>query len=76
MMIIAGLIIAIGLIIDDSIIDIENIKRRNHQHREQGSDKNIATIIYEASIEMRLPMIYASLIIVLAMLPVLFLVGI
>jgi CzcA family heavy metal efflux pump len=76
MMIIAGIIIAIGLIIDDSIIDIQNIKRRIHQHREQGSDKNIATIIYEASIEMRLPMIYASLIIVLAMVPVLFLEGV
>jgi CzcA family heavy metal efflux pump len=76
MMIIAGIIIAIGLIIDDSIIDIANIKQQIHQHREKGSDKNIATIIYEASIEMRLPIIYASLIIVLALLPVLLLEGI
>ena len=60
MMIIAGLIIAIGLIIDDSIIDIENIKRRIQQHRDEGSDKNLATIIYEASIEMRSPIIYAD----------------
>jgi CzcA family heavy metal efflux pump len=76
MMIIAGLIIAIGLIIDDSIIDIENIKRRIHHYREAGSDKNLATIIYESSIEMRKPIIYASLIIVLAMLPILFLEGV
>jgi len=76
MMIIAGLIIAIGLIIDDSIIDIDNIKQRIHQNRESGSDKNIATIIYESSIEMRKPIIYASLIIVLAMLPILFLEGV
>ena len=75
MMIIAGLIIAIGLIIDDSIIDIENIKRRIQQHRDEGSDKNLATIIYESSIEMRSPVIYASLIIVLVMLPVFFLEG-
>ena len=75
MMIIAGLIIAVGLIIDDSIIDIENIKRRIQEHREEGSNKNLATIIYEASIEMRSPIIYASLIIVLAMVPVFFLEG-
>jgi len=76
MMIIAGLIIAIGLIIDDSIIDIENIKRRIHQHRERGSDKNTATIIYEAALEMRSPMVYAGLILVLAIMPILFLEGV
>ena len=76
MMIIAGLIIAIGLIIDDSIIDIENIKRRIREYRAEGSDKNLTTIIYEASFEMRSPIIYASIIIVLAMVPVLFLEGV
>ena len=75
MMIIAGLIIAIGLIVDDSVIDIENIKNRIQQHRESGSDKNIASIIYEASLEMRRPIIYASLILVLVMVPVLLLEG-
>jgi Cu/Ag efflux pump CusA len=76
MMIIAGLIIAIGLIIDDSIIDIENIKRRIRQHRESGSDKNTATIIYEAALEIRSPMVYAGLILVLAIMPILFLEGV
>jgi len=75
MMIIAGLIIAIGLIVDDSVIDIENIKNRIQQHRESGSDKNVASIIYEASLEMRRPIIYASLILVLVMVPVLLLEG-
>lgn len=76
LMILAGLFIAIGLIIDDSVIDIENIKRRIHQHKEQGSDKNIATIIYEATLEMRIPMFYAGIILVLSVLPLLFLEGI
>ncbi|MGB5893359.1 MAG: efflux RND transporter permease subunit, partial [Ignavibacteriaceae bacterium] len=75
MMIIAGLIIAIGLIIDDSIIDIENIKKRIQENRDAGSDKNFATIIYEASLEMRRPIIYASLILILIMVPVLLLEG-
>jgi CzcA family heavy metal efflux pump len=75
MMIIAGLIIAIGLVIDDSIIDVENIKKRINEHREAGSDKNVASIIYEASLEMRRPTIYASLILVLVMVPVLLLEG-
>jgi CzcA family heavy metal efflux pump len=76
MMIIAGLIIALGAIIDDSVIDIENIKNRIIKEREKGNGKNIATTIYEASIEMRTPIIYATLIIILIVLPVFFLKGI
>lgn len=75
MMIIAGMIIALGAIIDDAIVDIENIKRRIRQHREQGSEKSVASIIFEASVEMRTPIIYATMIIVLAVVPVFFLHG-
>jgi CzcA family heavy metal efflux pump len=76
LMILAGLIVAIGLIIDESIIDVERIKRRIRQNKEQGSDKNIAAVIYEASLEMRNPMIYAGTILILSIMPILFLEGI
>ena len=76
MMIIAGLVIALGAIIDDSIIDIENMRNRIVREREKGSEKTIATIIFEASVEMRRPIIYATLIIVLIVVPMFFLKGI
>jgi Cu/Ag efflux pump CusA len=70
MMLIAGLMMAMGLIIDDAIIDVENIKRRIREHREKGSDKMIATIIYEASKEMRGPIFFAGLVLALVVVPV------
>jgi CzcA family heavy metal efflux pump len=74
-MILAGLVIALGAVVDDAIIDIENIVRRLRQHRREGSDKSTATIILEASLEIRRAIVYATLIIVLAVVPVFFLEG-
>ena len=50
-MVLAGFVIALGAVVDDAIIDIENIVRRLRQHRKEGSDKSTATIILEASLE-------------------------
>jgi CzcA family heavy metal efflux pump len=74
-MVLAGFVIALGAVVDDAIIDIENIVRRLRQHRREGSDKSTATIILEASLEIRSAIVYATLIIVLAVVPVLFLEG-
>jgi CzcA family heavy metal efflux pump len=74
-MVLAGLIIALGAVVDDAIIDIENIVRRLRQHRREGSDKSTAAIILEASLEIRSAIVYATLIIVLAVAPVLFMEG-
>ncbi len=74
-MILAGFVIALGAVVDDAIIDIENIVRRLRQHRREGSDKSTATIILEASLEIRSAIVYATLIIVLAVVPVFFLEG-
>jgi Cu/Ag efflux pump CusA len=75
-MIIAGFMIALSAIIDDAIIDIENIVRRVHQHRKEGTDRSTASIILEASLEMRRPILYATLVMVLVVAPVLFLEGV
>src|SRR6266487_4411137 len=74
-MVLAGLVIAIG-IIDDAIIDVENIVRRLRQHHREESDRSAASIILEASLEMRGVMIYTTLIILLALLPIFLLNGV
>jgi CzcA family heavy metal efflux pump len=75
-MVLAGLVIAVGVIVDDAIIDVENIVRRLRQQRREGSDRSTASIILEASLETRSAMIYATLIILLALLPVFLLQGV
>ena len=76
MMIIAGLMIALSAIIDNAIVDTENIVRRLRQGREEGSGKSAATIIYEAVVEMHNSILYATVIMVLAVIPALFLEGV
>jgi CzcA family heavy metal efflux pump len=74
-MILAGLVIAIGGVVDDAIIDVENIVRRLRQHRRQGSTRSTASIILDASLEVRSSIIYAVLIDVMVLLPIFFLGG-
>ncbi len=74
-MVLAGLVIAVGVVVDDAIVDIENIVRRLRQYRREGTDKSTASIVLESSLEVRGPIIYATLIIVVAAVPVYFLQG-
>ena len=74
-MILAGLVIAVGVVVDDAIIDIENILRRLRQHRDEGSTRSTARIILDASLEVRGAIIYATLIDAMALLPVFFMRG-
>jgi CzcA family heavy metal efflux pump len=74
-MTLAGLVIALGAVVDDAIIDVENIVRRLRQHRRAGSPRSTASVILEASLEVRSPIVYATLIIVAAAVPVFLLQG-
>ena len=74
-MVLAGLVIALGAVVDDAIIDVENIVRRIREHRLAGGTRSTASIILDASLEVRSPIIYATLIIVLAVVPVFFMTG-
>src|SRR6267142_5299993 len=69
MMVIAGLLMAAGAIVHDGILDVDNALRRLRAPRDGRSG---FLVISRAMLETRRPMVYASLIIVLAMLPVLF----
>ena len=74
-MILAGFIIALGDIVDDAIIDIENVVRRLRQHRAEGGTGSTARIILEASLEVRSAIVYATLIEVVAVAPIFLLEG-
>lgn len=74
-LILAGLMIALGAMIDDAVVDVEHIARRLRQARQEGSDKSAAAIVLEASLELRGTLVFATLILLLAMLPIFFLQG-
>ena len=69
-MVLAGLVIALGDIVDDAIIDIENVVRRLREHRQEGGTKSTARVILEASMEVRSAIVYATLIEVVAVVPI------
>ncbi|WP_374687093.1 efflux RND transporter permease subunit [Promineifilum sp.] len=74
-MVLAGLVIALGAVVDDAIVDVENIVRRLREHRRAGSNMPTETIVLDASVEVRNAIVYASLIEMTALLPVFFLEG-
>jgi CzcA family heavy metal efflux pump len=74
-MTLAGLVIALGAVVDDAIIDVENITRRLREERLSGGTRSTATVILRACLEVRSPIVYATLIIVAASIPVFLLTG-
>ena len=74
-MILAGFVIALGEVVDDAIIDIENIMRRLRENRRSSQPRSAAAVIFSASLEIRSAVVYATLIIVLAISPVFFMTG-
>ena len=74
-MVLAGLVVAIGVVVDDAIIDVENIVRRLRQARAAGSSRSTFGIVLDASVEVRSAITYATVINVVAIVPVFFLQG-
>jgi CzcA family heavy metal efflux pump len=74
-MILAGLVVAVGVVVDDAIIDVENILRRLRQYRREGTDKSTMRIVLEASLEVRSAILYATIITLVAIVPVFFIEG-
>lgn len=75
-MVIAGLVIALGEVVDDAIIDVENIARRLRLNREAGNPKSAFDVVLAASLEVRTAVVFASLIVMLVFLPIFFLGGV
>ena len=77
-MILAGLVISVGVVVDDAIIDVENIVRRLRQHRLATGDRSLAAtsrVVLSSSLEVRSAIVYATLIDVVAVAPVFFMEG-
>jgi CzcA family heavy metal efflux pump len=71
-MVLAGLVIGLGVVIDDAIIDVDRILQRLHQNRLEDSAKPARSVVLETSAETRGAIFFAMLITLLALLPIFF----
>lgn len=73
-----GMAIAIGVLVDDAIIDVENVfkRLRENNHLPEAERKPSLTVVFEASLEIRSSIVIATFIIILSFTPLLFLSGI
>ena len=75
MMVVAGLLLAIVVVVDDAVHDVGNILRRFRRARDEGNTESTGGLIISAVMEVRRPMLFATIIIVLATVPVFFMSG-
>lgn len=74
-MVLGGLAIALGEVVDDAIIDTENIFRRLRQNRLLANPRSISDVVFDASMEVRGSVVYATFIVALVFVPLLTLGG-
>ncbi len=74
-MTLGGLAIAIGEVVDDAIIDVENIFRRLQENNRLATPRSVFNVVFDASVEVRSAVVFATFIVALVFLPVLMLTG-
>jgi CzcA family heavy metal efflux pump len=67
-----GLVVALGVVVDDAVIDVENITRRR---RSAGGAADLSALLLHASLEVRRPVFYATAAVAVAFLPIVMLSG-
>ncbi|MGP1383402.1 MAG: efflux RND transporter permease subunit [Thainema sp.] len=75
-MTLGGLVVAIGSVVDDAIVDMENCYRGLRTNQAQGSPKHPFQVVYDTSIQVRLAVIFSTVIIVVVFAPIFSLTGV
>jgi heavy metal efflux pump (cobalt-zinc-cadmium) len=72
-----GMAISIGSLVDDAIVDVENVFKRLRENRQKPKEeqKSVITVVFEASKEVRMPILNSTLIIIATFVPLFFLSG-
>ena len=75
-MTLGGLAVAIGTLVDDAIVDVENVFRRLHENARSSQPRSALHVVFRASREIRKPVLYGTLLVTVVYLPLFFLSGI
>ncbi len=75
-MTLGGLVVAIGSVVDDAIVDMENCYRGLRRNQAQGNPKNPLEVVYETSLQVRLAVIFSTVIITVVFAPIFSLSGV
>src|ERR1051326_3138209 len=68
-MTLGGIAVALGELVDDAIVDVENIFRRLRENNALATPRPIMTVIYEASVEIRSAIVFGTIMVILVFLP-------
>ncbi|MDV3350012.1 efflux RND transporter permease subunit [Leptothoe sp. LEGE 181152] len=75
-MTLGGLVVAIGSVVDDAIVDMENCYRGLRRNQAEGGPKSPFQVVYETSVQVRLAVIFSTVIIVVVFAPIFSLTGV
>ena len=74
-MTLGGMAVAIGELVDDAIVDVENIFRRLRQNRNRENPDHFLRVVYDASREIRSAIVFGTIVVILAFLPLFWMSG-
>ena len=75
-MTLGGIAVAVGTLVDDAIVDVENVFRRLHQNRKLPNPRPTLEVVFRGCSEVRRPILYGTLLVTVVYLPLFFLTGI